>query len=262
MPCQTKRPWIGKILLSVVLFSCVWLWACAEPSAPLVATLTFRKDGSRFTGTVLRKDTSSITVLSNNTGDPHTFLYTELADISYGGSDGATSFAGPASTAAAESTAAGDKTASSGLKVAAVSSGTAIQLPEGTELPVRNNGVLDACCLPMDSIALGVMDADVKNAEGRVLVPEGANVTLLVRDKKMVDGRVTMTFELGSADFDNRHYLISSAKGNLAPGAVVTFSGPQEGTPEAKLRGLWLHLDDRTYMGFKTATPTIFKLSK
>jgi hypothetical protein len=84
----------------------------------------------------------------------------------------------------------------------------------------------------------------------------------MVRDKKMLDGRVTIQFELGSADFYDRHYLISSASSETDPGAVVTFSGAPEGSPEAKLRGLWVHVDDHTYMAFKTATPTIFKLSQ
>ena len=252
VPTQSSKPWFRKILLSIVLISSVWLWACAENNPPLMATLVFKKDGSRFTGTVVRKDVSSVTVLSA-TGDPHTFLYAELADIIYGTPDGTTSFAGAATT---ESPGGDNKPR------AAMAAGGVITLPEGTEVPVRNNGVLDACCLPLDSISLGIIDAAVKSADGKVVIPEGANVTMVVRDKKMLDGRVTMTLELGSADFDNRHYLVLSAKGNLQPGAVVTFSGPQEGSAEAKLRGMWLHLDDRTYMGFKTATPTIFKLSQ
>jgi hypothetical protein len=204
-----------------------------------------KKDGSHFSGKVMRREANSITLMSS-AGEARTFLDSEISDMKIGTQGDVTSFSP------------GAVTRSHGSADAA----TAIRLPEGTEIPVRNNGVLDACCMPINSIALGVMDADVKSADGRVLVPNGANVTILVRDKKMVDGRVTMEFELGSADFDNQHYLVSSEKGGNEPGAVVTFVGAQEGSAEAKIRGLWVHLSDRTYMGFKAATPTVFTPSK
>ncbi len=49
----------------------------------LYATLTLRSDGSHFYGTVVRRETNSITIMGSG-GDTHTFLYGELLDIKYG----------------------------------------------------------------------------------------------------------------------------------------------------------------------------------
>ena len=237
-----------KVLPWAILFLGIWSSGCSRNTAAQTATVTLKKDGSHFSGSVVRREAKSITLMSS-AGEAKTFLDSEITDMKIGTEGDVTNFAPEAVTRSP------GQSHSSGVA-------TVIRIPEGTEIPVRNNGVLDACCLPIDSIALGVMDADVKSPDGRVLVPNGANVTILVRDKKRVDGRVTMDFELGSADFDNQHYLVSSEKGGNQPGAVVTFVGAQEGSAEAKIRGLWVHLGDHTYMGFKAATPVVFTPSK
>jgi hypothetical protein len=238
-----------RVLPGAILLACIWWSGCAKSTPPQSATLTLKKDGSLFSGTVVRREPQSIT-LTTPSGETKTFLNSEITAIQVGTQGDVTNFSPAAVTRPSDSQARGS-----------ASPATVIRIPQGTEIPVRNNGVLDACCLPINSIALGVMDGDVKSADGKVLVPNGANVTIMVRDKKRVEGRVTMEFELGSADFDNQHYLVSSEKGT-EPGAVVTFVGAQEGSQEAKIRGLWVHLSDRTYMAFKAATPTVFTPSK
>jgi len=194
--------------------------------------------------------------VTDSHGETRTFLYSELSNISYPTVDPHP----PVSTPVVSSRNVPGSAAAGPGPVAAGDS--LIRLPEGTEIPVRNNGVLDACCLTDGAMSLGSIDADVKSADGKVLIPEGASVTMTTLHHSMVNGRVTLQFELGSADFNSRHYLVSSAKSALDEGAVVTFTGPAQGTPEAKVRGMWLHLDDHTYMGFKAATPTVFKLSQ
>lgn len=224
---------------------------CADRNPPLTATLTFRKDGTHFSGTVVRRDANSITI-TGEAGDTHTFLYTELSDIKEGVTDAKTVFSAPGT--ATPQVLPGEKPASAAEAV--------IPLPEGTYLPVRSSGFLDSCCVPIQALALGVMDANVKNSKGTVVIPQGASVTFTLKNEEVVDGRVTMQFELASADFDNRHYIVSSAKGGSERGAVVTFSGPKDGSPEARLRGNNLHIDDNSSMLFKAVTPVIFTLSK
>ncbi len=239
-----------RVLPGAILLACILSYGCSKNEAPQTATLTLKKDGSHFSGTVVRREAKSITVMSS-AGEARTFLDSELSEIKVGTQADSTNFSPAAVTHASD-----------GQSHSSAGPATVIRLPTGTEIPVRNNGVLDACCVPINSIALGVMDADVKGPDGKVLIPNGANVTIMVRDKKRVDGRVTMEFELGSADFDNQHYLVSSEKGMTEPGAVVTFVGAQQGSEEAKIRGLWVHLSDRTYMAFKAATPTLCTPSK
>jgi hypothetical protein len=137
-----------------------------------------------------------------------------------------------------------------------------IEFTKGAEFPIRSVGFLDSSSIPAGAIFVGVMDADVKSQSDRVLIPEGANVTFGLLENKKVDGRILMSFELDSADFNGRHYVVSSAAGKLGPGITIAFAGAKEGSPEAKVRGLNIHLDDQYYMKFRAATPVIFRLSE
>jgi hypothetical protein len=106
-----------------------------------------------------------------------------------------------------------------------------------------------------------VTDAAVKSPAGKVLIPEGANVTFGLVENKKVDGRITMSFELDSADFNGRHYVVSPAAAKPGQGVTVAFAGAREGSPEARTRGLNVHLDNEYFMGFQAAMPVTFKLS-
>jgi hypothetical protein len=208
---------------------------------------------------VVRREANSLTMV-DATGSTHTFLYGELADIRYG-----TASAGgetPGSQTAASASQVADSAASKTDPPA--STGTPagdIVFPAGTEFSVVTSGFLDSCCVPIGAFSVGTLDADVKSG-GKVVVPRGANVTIVLADQKITDGRISMRFELGSADFGGHHYLIASRKGGLEPGAVVTYTGEKEGTPEAKLRGTNVHLDDHDLMIFKAASATGFTLSQ
>lgn len=236
--------------MAAVLVCAGGLCGCSGQPAATVATLTL-KDGSHFSGKVISKEANSITV-SSSSGDVHTFLYTELADIAYGET-------GETPVPKADASAAKVQTAAAVSPRVPLSASASMQFPEGSLFPIRGSGFFDSCCVPLTAIALGVLDADVKGPDGKVALPRGASVTFVLRDEKTVDGQIQMQFELTSADFDSRHYLISSARSNLEPGAVVTFSGPREGSPEAGVRGTNVHLDDQTLMAFKAVTPTLFK---
>jgi hypothetical protein len=269
-----------RILWPAVLMATACLAGCRDTTAPVIATLTFKNDGSHFTGTVVRREPNSITITGAQ-GDTHTFLYSELIDIKIGAPDTPTPparvdsqesassassssgfGAGSSVSAVAAANAANKSSTARANAVASVSSSGEILFPVGTEFPVRTMGFLDSCCVPVDGLSLGTIDDDIRNASGKVIIPVGANVTVHLLEKKKVDGRMTMNFELASADFGGRHYVISSTKGALEPGAAVRFTGAEDGSPEAKLRGLNVHLDDQSYMGFKAETPVVFKLSQ
>ncbi len=239
---------------------CVLSSGCADKTPPLQTTLTFR-DGSHFSGTVVRRETNSITV-TGAAGDTHTFLYTELTDIQ----DGAPETPAATTTGTGQSdTSTSAKTGSPGGaangKVAVSGTGT-LQFPAGAEFPVRTSGFLDSCCVPPNAVSLGVIDGDVKDSSGKVVIPAGANVTITLLEDRKTDGRLSMIFELGSADFNGHHYVISSTKGGTEPGIRVTFTGAKEGSPEATARGTNIHLEDQSFMGFKAETPVIFKISQ
>jgi hypothetical protein len=253
MRCAVYRPILPVVLLGIMLSG------CRDQAPPLVATLTLKADGSHFSGTVLRRESNSITV-TNSAGDTHTFLYSELLDIRYG--DTGTQPGSSPSAASGAAPATGDMPGGSASNSAPVAATDLIQLPAGTVLQITNDGMLDSSFVPDGAIALARMDEAVKTPDGKVLIPAGASVTLTVRSKRVVDDQVEMEFEVGSADFSNRHYLVASAKGNTSPGAVVTFRGAKRGSPEARLRGLEVHLDDHSLMTFKVETPTVFRISQ
>lgn len=242
-----------------ILLASLCLLGCRDSSPPQFATLTFKSDGSHFSGTVIRTDGNSIT-LTSSSGDTHTYLYGELTDIKYGLPANPTD-SKPAPQAPA-SGASGPSPASVGSASVPVPASPLIEFPAGTEFPVRSNGFLDSCCVPITGLALGVMDAAVKSPAGKVLVPEGANVTIELLEERQADGRTSMVFELASADFDGRHYVITSAKGGLEPGIRAIFTGAKDGTPEAKAHGLNVHVEDHAYMPFKAESTVLMKLSQ
>jgi hypothetical protein len=254
---NTKRIDLASVLTVWVIGLSLWLCGCGDTTPPLYATLTFKRDGSHFAGTVLRRDSKTITVTSP-TGDTHTYLYDELADIKYGAPENPANVSVPGSG----SPSAGKSASGLAAPAGGVATGdSVIQFPVGSAFPVRTRGFLDSCCVPVGALSLGVLDADVKLG-GKVAIPAGTNVTMELVDTKTVDGRTSMIFQLGSADFGNRHYLFTTAKGGLEPGAVVTFTGAKDGSQEAKAHGLTVHLDDQSFMAFKAASPVILKASQ
>jgi hypothetical protein len=213
--------------------------------------LTLKSDGSHFYGTVVRREANSITI-TGAAGDTHTFLYGELADIKYGAADSGTTT--PGQTAASDAQ-------SSGQASAVPVSGETVVIPTGTEVPVRTRGFLDSCCGPIGGLSLGTTDFDVK-VGGKVVIPEGASVTMERTDNRMVNGQASLSFELRSADFQNHHYVLESVESGAPAGLLVTFTGAKSGTPEAKARGVNVHLESQTFMGFKATAPVTLKRSE
>ena len=232
----------GALIAGTLLLS-----GCSRSNPPVPATLTLNKDRSQFSGNVVRRDSTSITLVGDE-GATRTFLLTEVSDIHFGTPSQKADIppmAPPADVPLPEG-------------VPAV-----IRIPAGTQIPVRTGEFIDSCCTRIGTIELGVSDADVKRPGGNVLIPEGANLTFIVRDKRVSDGRDALQFELGSADFGHRHYLMSSAGGGQNPGAVLTLSGPGNlATESSGKMSKTLHLDDNSLIQFRAETPVEMKLSK
>src|SRR5665213_1562320 len=185
----------GRFLATGILCVSMWLSGCGKGAPALYATLTLKSDGSHFYGTVVRREANSITITDAG-GDTRTFLYSELKDIKYGAPNSGTTTAAQSPVSASQPT---------GQASTVQLSGETVVLPVGTEVPVRTRGFLDSCCGEIGGLSLGTTDFDVK-VGGKTVIPEGASVTMERVDHKDVDGQVTLTFELRSADFQNHHY--------------------------------------------------------
>lgn len=261
----------------VIALCSLWLWSCGNSNGTLGAVLTFKRDGSHFTGIVVRREANSITLTAPD-GSAHTFLYTELSNIEYTTPDvknetaadskgkadtgSATADSAPGGAGAAQAPAPASAAAKSdaSASAAAVPSG-GIHFAEGTEIAIRTFGVIDSCCFPAGSTSSATFDADVKGAGGKVLIPEGAHALLKVREQQITEDRVWMTFELSTADFGGKHYVFECDKSELDPGFTLVIKGAKMGSPEAKLRGVNVHIDDSSYLSFKAVAPTTLKPS-
>ncbi len=99
------------------------------------------------------------------------------------------------------------------IRTAALMAGVSISLfaqadrvPAGTEITVRTNDKIDARH-PSDSrIYTAVVDRDVRDNSGRVVIPKGSNAELIMRDASSSD----IVVDLESVDVNGRRYTVSS----------------------------------------------------
>lgn len=225
-----------------LLICCLSLLSCAKPAkAPENAVLTLKKDGSHFYGTLVRQDDNSIT-LTGPSGEVRTFMLTDLSNVQVPGTQVPAADTSPSPAPSPTPLPAG---------------GDLFRQPQGTQFAIRNNGFLDTCCMRLNDIELGILDADIKNPQGVVMIPQGASVTFTVKDQSIIGGRLSVTFELTTADYGGHHYQISS-------GAVMTMTGEKNVaayTGEPAAIGKPIHLEDNSGLSFKAAAPIIFTLS-
>lgn len=235
--------WSGLIVLTLLLAG------CGKSQPPQSATITLKKDGSHFSGTVVRREAKSIT-MTGPSGDVRTFLTSEIASISYDSPNESES----------DQKSSGVSSPASPVRTDVVTPADGVlQFSAGTEFPLFSDGFIDSCCAPINYSVVGLLAKDIKNARGEVVIPEGSTFVIVLADEKTVNGQLSMTFALGSAQVGRRHYRISSSAGQLETGALATFTGAKLGTAEAAKRGASIHIEDRTLMDFKAINPVIFK---
>jgi outer membrane lipoprotein SlyB len=81
------------------------------------------------------------------------------------------------------------------------------RVPAGTEIVVRTNDTIDTKH-PSDSrIYTAVVDRDVRDNSGRVVIPRGANAELIARDS----GDNEIVLDLESVDVNGQRYAVDTA---------------------------------------------------
>lgn len=81
----------------------------------------------------------------------------------------------------------------------------------GSEIVVRTNEAIDARH-PSDSrIYTGVVDRDVLDRSGRVVIPRGSNAELITRDA----GNAEIVVDLESVDVNGRRYVVDSQEQSI-----------------------------------------------
>lgn len=105
------------------------------------------------------------------------------------------------------------------------------RVPAGTDITVRTNDSIDAKH-PTDSrIYTGVVDQDVRDSSGRVVIPRGSNAELIMRD---VD-RDTIVLDLESVQVNGQRYMVSTSDQ-----AVSAESSGKEGVGANKRTGKYV----------------------
>lgn len=80
------------------------------------------------------------------------------------------------------------------------------RVPNGTEVTVRTNEAIDAKSPSESRIYTGVVDRDVLDNAGKVIVPRGADAELIVRDVSAQE----VVLDLESVTVDGRRYVVST----------------------------------------------------
>jgi len=93
-----------------------------------------------------------------------------------------------------------------------VASAQSNTVPSGTEITVRTNESIDAKSSNDGRIYKGVVDRDVLDSSGRVLVPRGSDAELIVRNTS----NKNLTLDLESVTVNGRRYVVSTSDQSVA----------------------------------------------
>ena len=95
-------------------------------------------------------------------------------------------------------------------------------IPVGTQIAVRTNDAIDVRNSSDGRIYSGVVDRDVRDANGNVAIPRGSNAELIVRN---IASR-NLALDLESVDVNGHRYVVSTND--------VTRTGSKQGVGENK----------------------------
>jgi hypothetical protein len=223
-----------KQVSSLVFIALIALAGCNK-SAPTAAagpaaTVTL-KDGSTFSGSVTKSDTSTIT-LQSASGESRTYPMTQVATVQYGDQPAGSS-APLASQSPPPNPAPPPPVQSAPIQPAPVQPAPMPQepqrtvaarpaprvdefrtIPAGTTLQIRNNESISSETASPGQTYTAVVAESVLDADGRVAIPRGSNATLVVREANgqgKLQGRSELVLDVGSVSVGGRTYRLETA---------------------------------------------------
>ena len=232
-----KRSAIAVIFLCLVTVCLVMIAGCSKKAATGGQTATLAlKDGTTVSGTVTKSDTSSIT-LQTPAGVVSTYPLSQVASVNYGPGPGAAAqpaavpapappqqAAGntpPPPPADPNATAPASASANAGAAEAApapeheyVPAATYQTIPAGTTIEVRTNQTIDSRTASEGETYSGVIAHAVRDADGRVAIPRGAEATLVIRQARAqgrVQGRSELALDVGAVRVSGREYRLETS---------------------------------------------------
>ena len=96
------------------------------------------------------------------------------------------------------------------LLVGAAAGGQTDTVPAGTKIEVRTNQTIDMKNTSDGRIFSGVVNQDVMDSNGNLVIPKGANAELIVRNVSSKD----MLVDLESVTANGRRYVVSASEYN------------------------------------------------
>lgn len=188
--------------------------ASATPAADLPHATVVMRDGSRATGAVAASSPSEIT-LNLDGGGAKTIAMRDVRRVDYGEAPAAKAPAAPAAPGAPAAAAAPEPTHEDHYRpsVAAVTSKTRV-LRVGTELPVRTEETIDSARAVEGQVYAAEVAADVRDADGAVLIPRGSNAQIVIKSATAggkIRGASDLVLDLKSVSIEGQQYTLSTA---------------------------------------------------
>ena len=107
-----------------------------------------------------------------------------------------------------------------------------LEAPVGTELVLRTVETIDSRNVGADQVFSAIVEQEVKDRSGRVIVPEGASAQLMIRQLSAggKTGSPEMLLDVHSITIDGRRYVVSTTDVALDSGTGI---GKNKRTAEA-----------------------------
>ena len=203
---MTKFLLIPASLSLILLSSCARQDSAVAPaSADLPHATVVMRDGTRLNGKVASSSPSEIT-LNLDGGGSRTLAMKDVRRVDYG--ESATGASGTSGTPADTSSHEDHHHAGR----ASIRSKTLV-LPAGTEVPVRCEETIDSKTAVESQTYAAEIARDVKDAAGEVVLPAGANATLVIKSASKggkFRGASDLVLDLRSVSVEGQQYTLNT----------------------------------------------------
>ena len=196
-----------KHIIAIALVAILGLAGCSKSAAPAgnpQATVQLH-DGSSFSGAVTASSPSSITLQAPN-GESRTYPMSQVASVQYADQSAAAAAPAASGTAAPAPSAAAPAPPPPQEIVRTI--------PAGTSIQVRNNEPISSQTAQDGQTFSAVVEADILDSNGQVVVPRGSTATLVVRNvvaQGKVEGRSELSVDVGSVTVNGKVYRLETS---------------------------------------------------
>ena len=187
-----------KVASTIALL--LFLTACnSTPTTGPRATVQLR-DGGTVSGMVVSSTAEEVRVIGDD-NIAHAIPMTQVRSIDY---------ADAAATATAAPAAAPTMSGSPAVTPPATAT---YELPRGTRISVRINEAIDSARAAEGQRFAAEVTDDVRNAEGKVLIPDGAHAQVIIKSAAgggTFKGQADLILDLATVSVDGKRYAVST----------------------------------------------------